>query len=81
MKLAELEKTVFISCFIDFDDIHDRYYMFDYNSLACISNLCRFLDIFRPNFEEDHHNFAGIDIKAELSLKNVYIVEIDNAAY
>ena len=25
------------------------------------------LDIFRPNLEEDHPNFAGIDTKAEES--------------
>ena len=39
------------------------------------------LDMFRPNFEEDHHNFAGIEIQAKLSRSNVYVVEIDNAAY
>ena len=38
------------------------------------------LDIFRPNFEEDHHNFAGIDIRAKHAQSNLYIVEIDNAA-
>jgi hypothetical protein len=26
-----------------------------------------FLEYFRPNFEEDHHNFAGIEIQAKMS--------------
>ncbi len=39
------------------------------------------LQIFRPNFEEDHHNFAGIEIQAKLAESNLFIFEIDNAAY
>jgi hypothetical protein len=29
--------------------------------------LILILEFFRPNFEEEHHNFAGIEIQAKLS--------------
>ena len=32
-------------------------------------------------YQEDHHNFAGIEIQAESFQPNLYFVEIDNAAY
>jgi hypothetical protein len=35
------------------------------------------LDIFRPNFEEGHQNFAGIETQAEQSQSNLYIFGID----
>jgi hypothetical protein len=40
-----------------------------------------FLKISGQNFQEDHHNFAGLEIQAKMSLSNLFIFEIDNAAY
>jgi hypothetical protein len=36
---------------------------------------------FWPKFEEDHHNIAGIEIQAKLTQSNLFIFEIENAAY
>ncbi len=33
----------------------------------CLPSYDGLLEMFRPNFEEDHHNFPGIEIQAKLS--------------
>ncbi len=49
----------------------------------CLQSYDGLLEIFRPNFEEDHPNFAGIEVQDELeqTQSNLYIFEIDHAAY
>jgi hypothetical protein len=43
--------------------------------------MMEFFKIWPEKNQEDHHNFVGIDIPAERSETNLYIFEIDNAAF
>ena len=56
MKEAESGEIVIVSCIIDFKDRQLIKTFYD-----------GFLEIFRPNFEEDHLNFAGLEIQAKMS--------------
>ena len=65
MKMAESKKLVLVSCVIDFDDMQVCLRQFSLN-LNAWKNYEGILDIFRPKFEEDRHNFAGFEIQTIL---------------
>ena len=63
--MAEMEKFVLVSCIINFDDVQVWLRLFSLSLNAC--KVMEAFWYFRPIFEEDHHNFAGIEIRTKLN--------------
>ena len=65
MKMAESENIVLVSSIIYFDDIHVWSRQFSLNLNAC--KVMKAFLMVSGKFEEDRHNFTGIQIQAKKS--------------